>query len=220
MQAADLKGVASSVGDNKQIYTEVHKITVDNNRLNKKIQTKYYKPDGKLFAEMTSNFVKNVTLPDVKFSDSRFEKTEELNFDENKKTMTFVTTSGGKKTISKEFKVTEDMAAGQGFDNFVKLNFDKLKLAATPLTFGVLSQMDFFSFKGYKKKDIDENIVQFGIELSNFFLRMMSSELVLEYDSQTKQILSYKGLSNILTDDGKTQDVLIKYETIPVESSP
>ena len=216
----ELKGVASSLDGSKPLYTEIHSITLGENGLNKKIETKYFKPGGKQFAQMISDFAKSSTIPDVKFTDSRFEKIEELNFDESTKSVTFNTAQGQKKSAPKTFKVTGDMAAGQGFDNFVKINFDQLKNATVPLSFGVLSQMDFYSFKGYKKNDVDKNVIQFGIELSSFFLRMLMSELVLEYDTQTKQILSFKGLSNLLSDDGNTQNVLIKYQVVPSGSTP
>lgn len=218
-EALVLKGVATSLSSKEHIYTELHDVSVTENGLNKKIQTKYSKPNGDFFAEMVSDFSKNPTIPDVKFTDQRFEKSEELNFDIENNRIIFKTTTKDKKVVTKTHQLTKDMAAGQGFDNFVKINFDQLNTATVPLYFGVLSEMDFFTFKGYKKKDLNNNVVQFGIELSSFLLRMFSSELILEYDKKTKQILSYQGLSNILNDQGKSQDVLIKYSH-SVEAPP
>lgn len=207
----ELNGIATAPSGGEVIYTEVHAVVLGDNGLNKKIETKYYNKKGELFAEMTSDFSKHPKIPEVKFSDSRFAKNEELNYNPTDGQVVFKTTTKDKKTETKTYKVTDEMAAAQGFDNFVKINFEKLGQSSVPLRFGVLSEMDFFSFKGYKKKNVSKNVIQFGIELSSFLLRMFSSELVLEYDITSRRILSYKGLSNILSDEGKPQDVLIKY---------
>lgn len=216
LHAADLKGVASTLDGKTLVYTEIHKVTTSNEGFNKKIETKYLKPDGEIFAEMESDFTKSLTVPDVKFTDKRFNKTEELTFNPSNKLVIFKTIVNNNSLPAKEFKFNETMAVGQGFDNFVKINFENLKNKTVPLKFGVLSEMDFFSFKGYKKKkDSNNNIIQFGIELSSLLFRLFTNELILEYDLNTKQLLSYKGLSNILTDEQKTQSVFIKYERLP-----
>ncbi len=215
----ELKGEATSLDGAVKIYTERHVITLDEKGLNKKIETKYFNPKGEIFAEMTSDFARNAAIPNVKFHDFRFQKTEELNLDSEQKSIVFKTLIVNKESIEKIIKINPNMAAGQGFDNFVKINFEKLQTSSVPLSFGVLSEMDFFSFKAYKKKETN-HVIQFGIELSSFFLRIFSSELVLEYDAETKQILSYRGLSNILTSENKTQDVLIKYNIVKDKVDP
>lgn len=209
-KAMEVTGVASSLKGNVTLYTEIHKITKDQKGLNKRIETKYLNPDGKIFAEMVSDFAKNPTVPEIKFSDSRFDRTEELIFDEANSEMIFKMTTG-KKIQTKKFKWSKDMVVGQGFDNFIKFQFEQLKIASVPLSLGVIAEMDFFTFRGYKIQDVNKDVIQIGIELSSFFLRMFTTELVLDYDVKTQQILSYRGLSNILTNDAKSQDVLIKY---------
>jgi hypothetical protein len=218
--AAELKGQATSMDGATQLYTEVHSITVDEAGLNKKIETKYLKPNGEIFAEMTSDFSKSNVIPQINFRDRRFDKTEELIFKENSDVVVFKTRSGTQSAKTKEFKIKKDMVAGQGFDNFVKINFEALQKGTVPMSFGVLSEMDFFSFNGSKKGNPEKKTVQFGIDLTSFFLRLFSSELILDYDLQTKQILSYRGLSNLLTDDGQKQNVLIKYEMTDQDKKP
>jgi len=212
-QAKTLQGVATSINDSKIVYLEEHHIEMGENGLNKKIETKYYTPEKKLFAEMTSDFSKNSTLPIVKFTDSRFNRVEEFTFDASGQHVIFTTKKMGQEMSSKKIPIANNMAAGQGFDNFIKINFEKLQKKPVSLQFGVLSEMDFFSFKGYKKKDVSAKSIQFGIDLSSFLLRFFSKELILEYDIEKKEILSYQGLSNILNDEGKPQSVLIKYSS-------
>lgn len=212
-EAKIVKGIATSIDGQKILYTEVHNIELDKNGLNKKIETKYYDINNQLFAEMISDFSKNLALPEIKFTDTRFKNIEQLSVDSESSTVEFKITKNEQVKNLKKFSFKSEMTAGQGFDNFIKINFEKLKTTKVPLNFGVLSEQDFFSFNGYKKRDISTNKVEFGIDLSSFFLRLFSNELVLVYDSETKQILSYKGLSNILTTEGKTQSVFIQYST-------
>lgn len=208
----ELKGVATRLDSKEPLYLEVHNITLNPSGLNQRIETKYFKPDGTQFAEMTSDFSKHPTVPEVKFTDLRFKKSEQITLNKTDNVVVFKSITENEKANTKEIKLQKHMAAAQGFDNFVKINFDKLSTSTVPLSFGVLSEMDFFSFNGYKRNDVNTQIVQFGIKLRSLLYRLFASELVLEYDTKTKQILSYKGLSNLLADDGKTQNVHIRYE--------
>jgi hypothetical protein len=211
--ALEVRGTARSLEDNSVLYTEVHKITVDDRGLNRKIVTQYLKPDGKVFAKMTSDFSKSDTIPIVSFEDYRFQKKEKIEFEEKEKTWRFFTALGNQESKAKDFTVSKDLVAGQGFDNFIKINFEKLNKNEVPLKFGVLSEMDFYSFRGYKKSSEAGKTVKFGIQLDNIFLRLFADELLVEYDVDSKRLKSYKGLSNIVKDDGGSQNVLISYES-------
>lgn len=212
--ALELRGVASSLDEKQQLYVEVHTITLNDKNLNQKIESEYKKLDGKVFARMSTDFSKNETLPTIEFEDFRFNKKESLRWDEDGKYVRFQIAQNGKVEKEKSFEVKQGMVAGQGFDNFVKINFQKLIEGIVPMSFGVLSQSDFYTFKGHEKGKADNGVTKFGIRLSNLIFRMFSDELLLEYDSQTKQILSYRGLSNLLSDQGKSQNVFIKYEPV------
>jgi len=209
--AYELKGLATSMDGKQKIYYEAHNITLDEKGLNKKIETKYSNPDGKVFATMVSDFSKNPTVPIVVFEDERFKKKEEL-FYKDEKTIVLRSQVEGEKAKTAEFELKQGMVAAQGFNNFVILNFEALKSGTVPMKFGVLSERDFFSFKGSKRAEPSSGTVQFGIELSSFFLSLFLKELLVEYDVKTKYLVSYRGLSNLLTDEGKAQNVLIKYD--------
>lgn len=219
--ALQMKGTAKSLDGKAVIYLENHKIELGENGLNKKIETSYSTPDGKVFATMISDFSKSSLIPEVLFKDDRFGKTETVSFTEGNRIVFKTDFSDAKskdKSSEKSYTLTKDMVAGQGFDNFVKINFEQLQKNKVPLNFGVLSEMAFFSFKGYQKPSNSEqeknDIVKFGINLTNPLYRLFSGELVLEYDRKTKIIKSYRGLSNLQSDNGKSQNVLINYEII------
>ncbi len=211
-QAKELRGIAKSLDGKKHLYSEVHQIETNEKGLNQKITSQYLTPEGKVFAQMTSDFSKNLTLPSIQFEDLRFDRKEELNLDLEKKKIVMSKTLKSKKTQNKSIPYEENMVAGQGFDNFIKLSFDKLSEKPTPLSFGVLSEMDFFNFMSFKKNAESPDKTHFSIRFKNFLLRAFVSDLLVEYDTTTKQLLSYRGLSNIPDDKDKSQNVFIQYE--------
>ncbi len=210
--ALEMRGTAYTLDGSQRLYEEVHKITLNDKGLNQKIVTEYYKPNGELFAKMISDFSKSETLPIIVFEDYRFQKKETMEPQNNE--WVFKKVLGSKSEQERKFTPRENMVAGQGFDNFVKLKFDDLAKDKVPLQFGILSEMDFYSFKGYKKESLGDKILRFGIKIDNIFLRLFVDELMVEYDAQTKRLLTYKGLSNLPADDGSSQSVLIKYKTV------
>lgn len=68
----ELRGMAMDKGGQRQLYTEQHLITLSDEGLNKKIETKYFRPDGSIFATMSSDFSQNYRIPNVVFEDLRF----------------------------------------------------------------------------------------------------------------------------------------------------
>ena len=210
VQALTLKGVAKSLDGKTTLYTELHQIVLNEKGENLKIDTSYAKPDGDVFAKMTSDFSKNKTVPIIFFEDLRFKKKEELTFDEDGKKMTLKVVKNGK-TEQQSFPIKENMVVGQGFDNFVKINFEKLIKKTIGISFGVLAKLDFFNFTA-KFRGEPKETANFGINIDNIFLKLFLSELQVEYDTKTKQLVRYKGLSNLVTDSGDDQNVLIDYE--------
>jgi hypothetical protein len=211
ISALTLKGVAKSIDGKEVLYSEEHQIELDEKGHNKNIRTRYLKPDGRLFATMESDFSKNKLVPEIKFEDLRFNRKEFLLIESEK--LAFKKKIGSQDEATKYLPLLPKSVAGQGFDNFIKINFEELTKGEVALDFGVLSEMDIYSFKAYKKES-DASSTQFGISLTNPFLRMFAKELVVTYDPKTKQLLRYRGLSNILDDQSSRQNVQIDYEVI------
>lgn len=209
----ELKGIAKSIESKDFLYTEMHTITKNEKGLNQFIETRYLNKEGQVFATMKTDFGKHPYLPHIVFEDKRFQLKEELVWDETDESIKLRVTEGTK-SEEKTFLVKGDMVAGQGFDNFIKANYEDLQKKAVPLKFGVLAAMDFYSFKGHRKEKDSNGLDKFGIQLSNVVLRLFADELLVEYDPKTKQIMSYKGLSNIMTPQKKSQNVFISYEVL------
>ncbi|MCO5113418.1 MAG: hypothetical protein M9899_04505 [Bdellovibrionaceae bacterium] len=210
----ELKGTAKSLDTDKVLYVENHSITLDKERFYKSIESNYYDLKGDLIAQMKSDFSGNLMVPNIQFEDFRFKKKESLSFI-NDKEVQFSIEKEGEAKKTKTIKYSENMVAGQGFDNFIKKNFNTLQNQNVPLNFGVLSSMSFYQFKGYSiAKKEESDLVKFGISLSNPVFRVFVKKLVIEYDKTTKVIKNYKGLSNLSDLKGKGQSVNIEYEII------
>lgn len=211
VHAAELNGVAKTLDGKKIVYIEKHRITLDDDGLNKTIESQYSRPDGSIFAKMTSDFSKNKTVPIIVFDDSRFKKREELQF-HGEERVSLKTINNGK-LLEKHFPLEKNMVVGQGFDNFIKINFGKLTEDTVSLFFGVVTKLDFFNFTAQKRNASKERVT-FGINVKSRFLRLFLDELKVEYDVKSKQLVKYVGLSNLPDDSGRDQNVLIEYEKL------
>ena len=66
-----LSGIAKNTQGNV-VYTERHTVEMDESGLSKFIRVEYSKPDGAQFATMTSDFSKDLNVPNTTFEDKRF----------------------------------------------------------------------------------------------------------------------------------------------------
>lgn len=204
-----LRGTA--LNEKKEVvYEEKHEIKLDEAGLLDSVKVEYSKPGGAVFATMLSDFSKNKLVPETDFQDQRFKTKHTLKINDNK--VIFEYYKNDKKISSKSMALEKDMVASQGFDNFIRLNFIKLTETEVPFKIGVLSEMDFFSLKGYSKKTEDSKNIQYRIKAKSWIIRMFFEELVVDYQKDSKKLVSYFGRSNIVDELGKPQNVLIKYK--------
>ena len=152
------------------------------------------------------------TVPETRFEDLRFKKKEELIFAEDGKQI-FIKIIKDGKAEEKKLELKKNMVVGQGFDNFIKINFENLIKNSISIFFGVLAKLDFYDFTA-QTRNVSSKNATFGINFSNLFLSFFVSGLQVEYDKETNQLIIYKGLSNLPDDSGKDQSVLIQYEKL------
>jgi hypothetical protein len=207
--ANTLTGTAKN-SDGEIIYIETHQIQKDDSNFNKLIKVEYKKPNGQTFATMTSDFTKNKFVPDTEFEDQRFNSKHTLRMVD--KTVEFAEFKGGVRISNESLPLKNNMVASQGFDNYIRAHTKKLALEPQSFKFGVLNKMTFYSLTGYAKAAPSNNEVEYGINTSNWFLRLFVRELRVIYDAKSVDIKSYIGRSNILTDKGDSQYVSISYD--------
>ncbi|MBK9322862.1 MAG: hypothetical protein IPM97_07960 [Bdellovibrionaceae bacterium] len=211
-QAFDLIGTAKDLKSGAVLYIEKHRITKSEDGLNRLIQTEYQKPDGKVFARMRTDFKEDPFLPKIEFSDDRFAITETLIYDRSQKKITLTKREKDKADITKELKVSGNMVAGQGFTNFIKMNFDAPDKSKLKFNFVVLANADHYKFEVVVKDKASAEQKNFQLSPGNFLFRWLSQPIEVGFFTKTKSISTWKGLSNILSDDNRSQEVLIAYE--------
>lgn len=209
--ALELIGTAKHIKTGEVLYIEKHEIASDEKGLNRMIQTEYQKPDGKVFASMKTDFQEDPFLPKIDFADSRFSFLETQVYDKKLKKLTLVKSENGKEISRKSLDVVDNMVSGQGFTNFIKVNFDAPEKSHIKFNFVVLAKMDFYQFDILVKGSEDKNAKKFQLSPGHLIFRLFLKPIEVSYDAKTKRILTYLGLSNIMTDEHKSQEVLITY---------
>lgn len=201
----------------EMVYREYHELITNNAGLAAQVTTYYTKPDSKKpFAKLVSVFDQNNnSVPRTLYEDERFNHKEEVSFENNGQTM-LIRQTDLKRDRSKEsrLKVTEEMVHGQGYHNFILANFDTFKPGRTlELDFVVPSRMTSYTFEltalGVTKKNPD--MVGYQLDIKNWFLRMFADKIVVEYDVQTRRLMSYTGLTNIQDDKGQSQTLAVTF---------
>lgn len=208
-QAEVLEGVAKNLNDNV-IYLEKHQIEKDEKGLSKYIRVEYSRPDGTLFATMTSDFANSNTVPETTFEDTRFKSRSLIRLLSN--SVEFEEIKIGRSIVKKKILLNNLMVASQGFDNFIKLNSSKMNTAPIDFEFGVLANRDFYKLTGYKLPASSSQEIEYRIRPSNWFISLIADELRVVYDSKSMKLKSFIGRSNISDDSGKPQDVVIQYK--------
>lgn len=191
------------------VYHEKHRIRQDEKGLALKIEVEYSRPDGTNFATMTSDFSKGPWLPETTFEDRRFGMKTVLRVLDD--TVEFEEFKGGKSISKNVVPRTKGMVASQGFDNFIQMNRDVLARESVNFRFGVLGSRDFFGLTGYQIRSTTSE-VEYGIRASHWLARIFAGELRVVYETPSRRLRSFQGLSNIASDAGKSQNVSITYQ--------
>lgn len=208
-QADILLGTARD-DSGKIIYLEQHQVFRDEQGFNKLIKVEYRRPNGSVFARMSSDFSKNRLIPETTFEDDRFGIKQTIRL--NEKNVEFETFKSGISREKKSYSLKGIQVASQGFDNFIRTYSNQLSSDAQQFHFGVLSELDFFSLVGYKRASKEDGLLEYGIRSSSWFIRMFIDELRITYDSKSLRLKSFSGRSNILNDQERPQKVSIDYE--------
>lgn len=209
VQAETLTGTARN-SKGEAIYRELHEITKDEAGYAKFIKVEYRKPDGQLFAKMSSDFSKNKLLPETVFEDFRFQTKQTLRLQD--KSIEIEEFKDEVKKSSNTIQVNGLQVASQGFDNFIRMYRSKIEKEPQDFKFGILSRAEFYSLAAYERVSKDKNDIEFGVHVSSRLLRPFVKELRVVYESGDMHLKSFIGTSNILDDKGNSQDVRIDYE--------
>lgn len=205
-------GKAVDQATGQWLYTEQHQQTYQGERwLAGRIR--YVSPQGQLIAEKTLDFSQDrfvpltrMRQPGVAYEEAITQVTPE--------TVTMETVQDGQRK-TEEVRRPPVLAADSGFHSFVQAHLDELVAGKTvALAFGVVSQRSSFRFR-VRKTELSTQGGQTLVRLlaePDSLLRLLAEPLTLVYDVQTRDLVEYRGLSNLVDEQThKTPKVHIRY---------
>ena len=200
--------------DGTLVYTEHHTARFDENGRILNARTVYKNPSGKVIGKLQSDFSESITAPVYDYVDLRSNEFHGIRADNEHFILFFrEPESGEEKTIKLKKGFTEDdlIVGCQGLHYYLRENLDVVRQKDTiGIKFLIPGDLDYYSFR-MKYVGEDQDVVRLKIYINNFFLRLFAPSLLLKYDKKQGRLLNYIGLSNIKSDEGKIQKVVINY---------
>ena len=205
------QGKAWNTGKTRLMYTESHWTTSENNAL--KNRTVVYRcADGTPFARKEINYTRSALAPEFSFKDVRFNYQEGLRWQKDGPELWFVRNAQRQQKLLGN---SGTLVADAGFDVFVKNQWPALSAARRQsLQFAVPSRLTSYGFNLQRINSLPFNkepAQSFKLSVDGW-LGFIAPNLEITYSRNTKRLLRFKGLSNILNDQGeKPVNALIEF---------
>ena len=215
-------GYAYDLQSGKYLYTEVYREEIDNDRWLSG-HTSYYDADGNKLGEKTLSFaadpyvpVYTLNLPGVGYAEGitavgadgvqMFKESRE----KGRQTA----------TVSRD----KEMAADSGFHSYLYDHMAQLLAGKTlKFTFAAAGQLDSYSSRARKVGQTSfegRPAIQLKVDPDSL-LRFLVEPLILTYDPQSRQLLEYRGISNVINPaTGKPYNARIAYYSKPPDDAP
>jgi hypothetical protein len=215
-------GYAFDLDSDDYLYTEVHTQKIKNGKwVGGTVH--YYLPDGSRLGKKTLDFrndpyvpVYTLDLPLTGYMEGVTDNGNPIQMQKRGKT--------GEPIETGEITRDGDLAADSGFHSYLVDHFDQLQAGETlHFKFVVSGYLDTFSFKARKVGESTyegQPVVKLDISPDSV-LSIVAPDLTMLYDPKTRQLLEYKGTSNV--HDPKTGDayeVRIVYPAQPPAGAP
>jgi hypothetical protein len=206
-------GNAYTIKSNSFFYVETHQEVKDKN---KHVHTTitYTTPNGEVIGFKKLDYSNSYTQPNFKQEDYRngFSEGAELVTDGVK---LFHQEDKNSMLRTKTIKVPQPFVIDGGFNYFIKNRWSEIEsFKIVSFYFVVPNQMDYFSLRLRKKENKvigGKNCSIIYLEIDNVVLRWIVKPIILTYDTESKRLLTYEGISNIMNAMGKNEAVKINY---------
>ncbi len=218
LNAADpwLIGSATNSEDGTLLYQEWHFRSDNDVLLSERVE--YRTPTGALLVQKTLAAGDSLWTPSVEQSDLRTgTRFFVRNLDDS---ITAGYQRGASNLKTDRLKKTEDLVIDAGFDPYVRNHWQALQGGETvQAQFYVPAQMDTVKISiratdPAQCADLEEQSLCLVVRPAGI-LRVLGwfvDPLYLAYAQDSQRLLMYRGISNLLDDDGQSQNVLIRYQ--------
>jgi hypothetical protein len=196
------QGQAWNMAKTKLLYTESH-WTASENSILKNRTVLYRCADGTPFARKEINYASSAFAPTFSFNDNRFNYQEGLRW-QNGSPLVWYVRDG--KSQEKLLKASSNLVADAGFDAFIKSRWSALIARQTQsLEFVVPARLTSYGFNLQLINSLafrNEPAHSFKLGLQSW-LGFIAPNIEVIYSHKSKRLLRFKGLSNILNDQGE-----------------
>jgi hypothetical protein len=189
------------------VYKEKHSVTREGGRVITSL-TEYISPANQVIATMESDYSRNLSMPTYVFDDLRRGYREGLR-QENGEYIIFKKTKDGEEE-TEAVTNTEDVFSCQGWHYYLVNNLAVLERENVELNLILPSELKALPFEIQRVRSEGDR-VEAVLKLNHWLFRYFAPTLQLVYDSKSRKLVEYRGISNILDGEGNRQDVRIVY---------
>lgn len=188
------------------VYRERHKETYRGEKL-ESVLTRYFDARGKLIGRLTSDYRRSAFAPSYHFKDLRTGKGRGAEYSGPR----FVLYDGAKRKTLRS-RGSLPLVLGQGLHHYARANLNSLAQGYIhPVRFGIPSRQSTYDFRFKRSGRSRDGVVRLRIEVDNWLLRLVAPSIEVEYETGTRRLLSYRGVSNLQGAAGETMQVAISY---------
>ncbi|MCD8522185.1 MAG: hypothetical protein LRY66_15315 [Saccharospirillaceae bacterium] len=194
------------------IYREEHRLQLRDGKPYQR-DVNYFDAEGKMIAQKENRYFNNAAAPDFRLQDLRNNYREQALYNDDGSLTLGLQESDGQAWQEKRIKsLPDDLIIDAGFDEFVRRHWQTL-LAGKQVTFSFASaaRQDLVNFR-LQTQSADEHRLVLSMRLQSRMLSWLLSPIELTYDRQSQRLLRYRGLSNILDEQGNSYQADIRYQ--------
>lgn len=195
------QGKAWDLQKKRVLYTESHWLRFENGRLSERTVL-YRCADGTAFARKNVSYANSALAPAFQFKDRRFDYSEALQWQNGQPRLQYSSrkSSGERALINKP-----NLVADAGFDNFIRQRWQALSRSnRQSLQFAVPSRLKSYAFhlqRSGATRYANQPAQVFTLGLDGL-LGLIAPDIEVTYSSRDQRLLRFKGLTNILNDQG------------------
>jgi hypothetical protein len=215
-------GYAYDLQTGKYLYTEVYREDLDHDHWIGG-HTSYYAADGSKLGEKTLSFAADPYIPVYTLTLPGAGYTEGISQVAADGVQMFKQSDGHPRQTGRVDK-HEQMAADSGFHSYLYDHMPELVAGQTlKFQFAVAGQLDCYAFRARQIGEVPfdgQPAIQLKVEPDSL-LRYLVQPLILTYDPQSRRLLEYRGISNVINPaTGKPYNIRIAYPKKPPDDAP
>jgi hypothetical protein len=205
---------ATDLKSNKMIYKEFHEEKFIGGKIDQSI-TQYKDLSGNLISQRVMEFTDDLSKPNFKLEDYKSGYIEGAELLSKNKVRVFTRKDFNSKLEEEFLTIDEPFVIDGGLTYFFRNNWNDLMSGKTKQFYFIApAKLDYFKFRVTINSIVTvggRKGMQLKLEPNSFIIRAFVDPILITYALDTKEILAYKGISNINDKNGKSYSVEIDY---------